>query len=284
MFNMLHKVRTDDVLFNFFFGFFSVFFFFFLFCAFLMFTIVSPATALARKSSGPQHIRITFVELFYDLIYAAVLSSFAYNIAFGWPGGKVWIMSSYLVFLISVLFCKWLNFVQMLMLLSLWYDNVTFTSTVYAQDGLSYFLLFLQLIGVLGMAFFRNVVSSGESSVFTGFVVSFLWARFFSLVLYLTMMAYRPSPGTRIAAGAYGVWIAITCIPAAVTIGLGNDVSLYGRVMIWLVGVGLALVVAFVLPLIPWWRQALPIADLRHYKVFFSYICERKIIHFLCFC
>ncbi len=152
------------------------------------------------------------------------------------------------------------------MLLALWHDNVTFTSTVYSQDGLSCFLVFLQMIGVLGMAFFRNVVTSAGGSVLTGFVVSFLWARFFTIVLYLTMVGSKSSMSTRIAAGVYGFWIALTCIPAAVTIGIGADVSLYGRVMIWLVGAGLDHVVAFVLPLLPWWRAALPIADLKHFK------------------
>ncbi len=203
---------------------------------------------MARLSSGPQSIHVTFVELFYDLVFAAVFSSFAVNIAFGWPGGK------------------WLNFVEMLMLLALWWDNVTFMSTVYAQDGISNVLVFLQLIGVLGMAFFRNVVTSGGGSVLTGFVVSFLWARFFQIVLYLTMAFSRHVPRTRIAAGAYALWIALTCIPMAVTLGLENDVSVYGRVMIWLVGAGLSLLVLFLLPLIPAWRAALPIADVWHYK------------------
>jgi low temperature requirement protein LtrA len=40
-------------------------------------------------------INLSWVELFYDLVFAATLASFAYQIAFGWPGGK------------------WLNFVEM---------------------------------------------------------------------------------------------------------------------------------------------------------------------------
>jgi hypothetical protein len=37
--------------------------------------------------------------------------------------------------------------------------------------------------------------------------------------------------------------------------------SLYGRVMIWLVGVGLELLVAFLIVFLPFWRQALPLAN-----------------------
>lgn len=189
------------------------------------------------------------MEFFYDLIFAVVLSSFAVNIAFGWPSGK------------------WLNFVEMIMLLALWHDNVVYTNTFYAQDGLSMVLIFLQLLGVLGMTFFRNVVVNGGGSTFQGFVISFLWARFFAIVLFMSAAFRRTSPtSTRVAAFVYGFWIAVTCIPAAVTLGVSNSVTLYGRVMIWLVGAGLDHLVALILPFIPFWRKALPIANARHFR------------------
>jgi hypothetical protein len=193
-------------------------------------------------------MRVTFVEMFWDLIFAVVLSRFAYNIAYGWPEGK------------------WLNFVEMLMLLSLWYENAFFTSVVYSLEGLSQVFVFLQLIGVLGMGFFRLVVTSGGGSVLTGFVVSFLWARFFQIVLYVCLAFSRNPTKTRVAAFVYGFWLAVTCIPVAVTLGLANDVSVYGRVMIWIITFGLHLLVAFLLPLLPFWRQALPLGDLRHFR------------------
>lgn len=43
---------------------------------------------MARKAQGPTSISLSWVELFYDLVYAATLASFALNIAWGWPGGK----------------------------------------------------------------------------------------------------------------------------------------------------------------------------------------------------
>ena len=198
---------------------------------------------------GPEAIQITYIELFYDLIFAAVLSSFAFNIAFGWPGGK------------------WLNFVQMIMLLAIWHDNVIFTNTVFSRDGLSYVLLFLQLIGVLGMAFFRNVVINGGGDTLLGFVVAFLWARFFTIVLYLCVVFSKSSsPSTKGFAAAYALLIALTCIPAAATLGIAGTVDVYGRVMIWLIGAGINHVAAFALPLLPAFASALPVVDRAHFR------------------
>lgn len=216
--------------------------------------LVQPWISLpvAKKSRGPQQIGITFVELFYDLIFAAVLSSFAYNIAFGWPH------------------TKWINFVEMLMLLALWHDNVVFTSTAYAQDGVSMFVLFLQCVGVLGMGFFRTLEQAGGGmGTLQGFVVSFLWARAFQIVLYAALAFGRgASQGTRVAAGGYALWLAVASIPAAVTLGseLPTALTLYQRVMIWLVGAGLEHLVAFLLPMLAAWRHSLPLADLVHFR------------------
>ena len=200
---------------------------------------------------GPQSINISFIEFFYDLIFAVVLSTFAYNIAFGWPNGK------------------WLNIVQMLILLVLWRDNVVLGNLMYTGDGLSKTLMFLQLIGVLGMAFHRNVVVNGGGSTLIGFAVSFLWARFFTILQYGAAglsKDERMESSTRVACLGYAGWLLVTCIPIATTCGFTNDASVYGLVMLWLLGVGLDLLLALLLPFLGWWRTAMPIVDTKRFR------------------
>lgn len=194
---------------------------------------------MARKAASTETINLSFVDFFYDAVFAFTLASFAINIAFGWPEGK------------------WSNFVQMLMLLTVWRDNVLYTSFVHAQDGLSRFFVFLSLLGVLGMAYHRAVALATSESVFQGYVVSFLWARAFQIVLCLqTGFASTASDANKKWFLIWAGWIAIMCIPAAVTLGLTSETT-YFRVMIWLVGCGLDLLVGFIVPLFE------PVADMQ---------------------
>lgn len=193
-----------------------------------------------RKSISVETLNLSFVDFFYDAVYAFTLASFAFNIAFGWG------------------IDKWANFVQMLMLLALWHDNLIYTTMVRAQDGPSRFFIFLSLLGVLGMSVHRLVALENFESVVQGYVVSFLWARFWQIVLFLqVLLSPSASSGQKTWAFVWALWIALTCIPSAVTLGLTSESS-YVRVMIWLVGCGLDHLVGFVLPLIPAFAQLQP--------------------------
>lgn len=100
----------------------------------------------ARKTTGPQHVHSTWLEVLYDFICAFAIGSVGYGISSNWPAGK------------------WMNFVQIIIILRVWHDNAQYMHQFYSQDGLSKFFIFLQLLGVLGMSMNRNALQLGEDT------------------------------------------------------------------------------------------------------------------------
>jgi hypothetical protein len=106
-----------------------------------------------------QERKANLMELFYDLIFVAVISLLGHSIR--------------LQATLSANF-----FIEFLALFYLWFESVMFLDLFDNEDGLSRILILLIMSGIVGMGIsgFESQ-SIGAPSVATGYAVSFIWAR-----------------------------------------------------------------------------------------------------------